>query len=482
MGYEANWNSLSTYTVPDWFKDAKFGIFIHWGPFSVPAFGGSRENESMGNGVWYQYWMYRPGSEQYTHHVANWGDPGRFGYKDFVPLFKGENFDPAQWVEAFKRAGAQYVVPVADYHDGFPMFDCSYSGSWTAVHKGPKRDVVGELEKETRKAGLKFGASSHRAYNWHWYPYSYDFDTLDPDARELYGRPHHRDEPPSQEFLDNWRNRTQELVEKYDLDLIWFDFGWEYDAFDTLRPEFLAWYYNRAEKAGKEVVVQSKGEIPKHIAVLDVERGGLEELEPEFWQTDTSVSKKTWCYDIDDEYKSPKQIIDQLVDVVSKNGGLLLNIGPRPDGTIPEEQLTMLDEIGDWLQVNGEAIYGTRPWYRFGEGDAKWFDQDADKAASFGAFSDADTPEMDESMVRYTTKGEALYAIVMGWPEDSKFHFRYLHEGSPYAPQQIKSVQLVGSDQPVEWVRSATGLDLVVAKKPKGKYAYAFEITFSSAL
>ena len=167
---------------------------------------------------------------------------------------------------------------------------------------------------------------------------------------------------------------------------------------------------------------------------------------------------------------------------MSKNGGLLLNVGPRPDGTIPEEQVSILYEIGDWLQVNGEAIYGTRPWHRFGEGDAKWFDHDAQKQASFGAFSDADTPEMDANLVRYTAKGTTVYAIVMGWPEESRFRFRYLHEGSPCAPEEIESVELLGSDQSVDWDRNNSGLEISNVKKPEGKYAYAFKILFSNAL
>lgn len=481
MEYAANWESLSSYRMPEWFKDAKFGIFIHWGPFAVPAFGGSRDNEAAGNGVWYQYWMYRPGSEHHAHHVANWGDPSEFGYKDFVPLFKGEHFDAARWVDLFKRAGAQYVVPVADYHDGFPMFDCSYSGTWTAVHRGPERDIVGELERETRKAGMKFGASSHRAFNWYWYPYCYDFDTLDSEAADLYGEPHSSHTPPSQQFLENWKNRTQELVDKYKLDLIWFDFGWEKQPFDRLRPEFLAWYFNWAEGHDREVVVQSKGEIPKHIAVLDVERGGMAELEPEFWQTDTAVSKKTWCFDNDDEYKSTKQLVDQLVDVVSKNGGLLLNIGPKPDGTIPDEQIQILEEIGAWLEVNGQAIYGTRPWYRYGEGDPTWQDTAENQAASFGAFSDSDTPEMDSSLIRYTTKGDDLYAFVMGWPENNEARFRYLHKDSPYAPEQIQSIELLGYDGEVTWERTDRELSIRTMKRPTTKHAYVFKIRFRAA-
>jgi len=479
MSYEANWESLSDYSVPEWFKDAKFGIFIHWGPFSVPAFGGSRDNPNRGNGVWYPYWMYRPGSQYHAHHVANWGDPGEFGYKDFCSLLKGERFDPTEWIRQLKQAGARYIVPVADFSDGFPMFDCSHSGSWTAVHRGPKRDVIGELARESRKEGLKFGASSHRALHWHWYPYCYDFDTLDPGAKDLYGTPHRRKDPPSQEFLENWCARTHELVEKYDLDLIWFDRGWETQPFDNLRPEFIAWFYTRAKERDKEVVLLAKGEVPTSIAVLDIERGGLADLQSEYWQTDTSVSKKSWCYDQEDQYKTPKQIVDQLVDVVSKNGNLLLNVGPKADGTIPDEHLAILNDIGKWLAVNGEAIYGTRPWYRFGEGDAKWYERDSNSSMAFGPLSDSDAPEMEANIVRYTTKDDRLYAIVMGWTESGKIQLRHLHTRSPYAPGRISSVSLLGSPAQVKWDRTNSGLTIVPSAKPKQAHAYAFKIGFA---
>lgn len=484
MKYSADWKSLSAYRLPEWFRDAKFGIFIHWGPFSVPAFGGRKDpNErSSGNGVWYPYNMYQPGTQAYEYHRATYGDQKTFGYKDFVPLFRGENFDADAWVTLFKECGAQYVVPVADYHDGFPMFDCSYSGQWTAARSGPKRDVVGELAAATRKAGLKFGASSHRAANWWFYAFDDAFDTTDPANVELYGTPHSHDEDsePSDEFLENWRKRTRELVEKYKLDLIWFDMGWETAAYDRVRPDFVAWYYNWAHDNGVEPVLQTKGQIPRSIAVLDVERGGLEELHQDFWQVDTSVSKKTWCCDIDDDLKTPKQIVDQLVDVVGKNGGLLLNVGPNADGTIPEEQQAIIREVGRWLSVNGEAIYGTRPWWIHGEGDLTWQERHhrKDDGFRFGAFSDSDTPEMTARYSRYTTRGDILYVTVMGWPETGRVTIRYLGEGSAYYPGGIGRISLLGTDERISWRRDVRGLTIEFpATRPAAcDHAYAFRI------
>ncbi|MCG8689460.1 MAG: alpha-L-fucosidase [Desulfobacterales bacterium] len=475
MSYEATFQSLSAYRIPDWFQNAKFGIFIHWGPFSVPAFGGKRDNLVGGNGVWYQYAMYREGSETFDHHKKTWGDQKTFGFKDFIPLFKGEKFDAGQWVDVFKKSGARYVVPVADYHDGFPMFDCSYSGDWTSVKKGPRRDVVGELAQAARKAGMHFGASSHRAYQWHFYKFDERFDTVDPENEGLYGRIHPEDAPQDRAFLDNWNARTRELVEKYELDIIWFDFGWEDPAFDRERTKFLAWYYNWAEQHGKEVVLQSKGEFPLNMAVFDVERGGLEEQSPHFWQTDTSLSKKSWCFDHDDELKTPKQVIDQLVDVVSKNGGLLLNVGPKPDGTIPQDQKDILMEIGLWLSVNGEAIYDSRPWWVYGEGDPNWVEK-AREGTSYGAFSDSDTPPMTAKLIRYTQRNPFLYAIVMGRPVRT-VSLRRLAKDSAYYPGEIESIEILGVPGSVSWHRDDSGLHIVFPDElPQPGHAYTVKI------
>ena len=244
--YEPNWESLKQYTVPAWFRDAKLGIFIHWGVYAVPAW----DNE------WYPRFMYRDelsrkGPNYFQHHLKAYGHPSQFGYKDFIPDFKAEKWDPAAWVDLFKAAGAKYVVPVAEHHDGFPMYASDYT-RWNAAKMGPKRDVVAELENATRSAGLKFGVSSHRAFNWRFYTFKDDFDTMDPANVGLYGRPHHQDDPADEAFLEDWFGRTKELIDKFHPDLLWFDFGWHFAEFLPYQPQVAAYYYNQAAKWGGE--------------------------------------------------------------------------------------------------------------------------------------------------------------------------------------------------------------------------------------
>ncbi len=359
--FQASWESLEKYAVPEWYLDAKFGIFIHWGVYAVPAFG----NE------WYPRNMYQQGSKEFQHHVATYGPQSEFGYKDFIPKFQAERYDPEQWAELFRSAGAKFVVPVAEHHDGFPMYDCGLS-EWCAAKMGPKRDLIGDLAAAVRRQGMVFGVSSHRAEHWWFFDggMKFDSDVQDPRYAGLYGpaRPE-KEEPPDKAFLDDWLARTCELVDKYQPQLVWFDWWIEQPVFQPYLQQFAAYYYNRGAEWKRGVAINYKNQaFPEQAAVFDVERGQLAGIRPLFWQTDTSISKNSWGYVGEQDYKTAGEIVGDLIDIVSKNGALLLNIGPRPDGTIPEPEERVLREIGRWLAVNGEAIYGTRPWTRFGEG------------------------------------------------------------------------------------------------------------------
>ena len=348
--YANTWESLIQHPEPDWFKDAKFGIYFHWGVYSVPAHG----NE------WYPRRMYQKGNSLYDWHKQKWGDQKDFGYKDFIPMFTAENFDADEWVDLFVKSGAKYVGPVAEHHDGFAMWDSQLT-DWDAKDMGPKRDIVGELAVAARKRDLKFLTSFHHAWNWRYYEFAFDYDAKDPRYAGLYGTPHHPSEKQSTEFLEDWLGKVIEVINKYEPDYIWFDFGWKDEAFDPYKREFLAYYYNKAEKWGKEVVVSYKDDhLPLGAGVLDLERGRLDHLRKDVWITDTSIDKNSWCYIDNPDYKSVNTMVDNLVDRVSKNGNTLMNIAPRPDGTIPEDQKERLLGIGKWLKINGEAIYGTR--------------------------------------------------------------------------------------------------------------------------
>ncbi len=338
--FAPRWDSLAAYQAPAWYQDGKFGIFIHWGVYAVPAFG----NE------WYPRKMYLPETDEYAHHRATFGPQDRFGYKDFVPQFTAEHFDPDQWAGLFRRAGAQFVVPVAEHHDGFAMYDCGFS-DWTAVKTGPKRDLIGELAAAVRRQWLVFGLSSHRAEHWWFFDGGMrgDSDVQDPRFAALYGPAQPQHLPPNEQFLEDWLLRTCELVDRYRPQLVWFDWWIEQPAFAPYLQAFAAYYYNRGAEWGRGVAINYKhAAFPDGTAVFDVERGQLTDIRPAFWQTDTAISKNSWGYVAEQDYKSAGDLIGDLVDIVSKNGALLLNIGPRADGTIPEPERDILLDIGRW--------------------------------------------------------------------------------------------------------------------------------------
>jgi alpha-L-fucosidase len=469
--YRPDWESLQKYEVPEWYKDAKFGIFIHWGVYSVAAFA----NE------WYPRNMYREGSEEYKHHIAIYGPVDKFGYKDLVPMFKAEHFDPVAWARLFKEAGAKYVVPVAEHHDGFAMYDSGLT-DWTAAKMGPHRDVIGDLAKAVRAEGLHFGASSHRAEHNFFLGVgrSISSDINDPKYADFYGPAHNwldkaQGTPLDDDFTyvspawaDDWLARSSEIIEKYHPDIMYFDW-WIGQA--SMRPNltrFAAFYYNASLKYGAHVGVINYKDyaLQEHSAVLDIERGQLGDIRPLYWQTDTSVSNKSWGYIENDTFKSPKFIVQQLIDIVSKNGNLLLNVGPRSDGMIPDEVQQVLRDVGSWLSVNGEAIYGTRPWKVYGEGPTK---------VVTGAFHDADISDYTAEDFRFTTKGKALYAIELGWPSSGEAVVHSLASSAP-GGERVESVVLLGSDAKLQFQQQTDGLHIQLPAQAPGKYAYAFRV------
>lgn len=474
--FHSNWNSLGQYQIPSWFRDAKFGIFIHWGVYSVPAFGSE----------WYSRNMYQQGSPDYLHQVAQYGPESKFGYKDFIPMFRAEHFDPAQWIDLFVRAGARYVVPVAEHCDGFPMYDSQFT-TWDAVRMGPKRDVVGELERAAQARGLRFGVSSHRAEHWWWYHDGllFDSDVRDPRDAGIYGPaapqnlpgeesaqepdPNHLERwlPPDQPFLRDWLARSTELVDKYHPDFFYFDWWIGQPAFQPYLQRFAAYYYDRAAQRRQGVVLTYKEHaMPENTAVLDIERGKLDALRLLPWQTDTSVSLKSWGYVRGDTYRTSASLIDELVDVVSKNGNLLLNVGPEADGSIPPEAQKVLLEMGAWLRVNGEAIYGSRSWLVYGEGPTR-----VEASGKMGT----DAQSFTAQDVRYTTNNGNLYAIVLGRPPGPLL-LRSLMKNTPYLSGRVCTVQMPGSSEPVQWEQKGDGLSLTLPARVLEEAAYVFRI------
>jgi alpha-L-fucosidase len=460
--FKDDWNSLRQYQIPDWYQDAKFGIFMHWGLYSVPGYA----NE------WYSRNMYQQGDDAFKHHVAVYGPQNKFGYKDFAPLFTAEKFDPAHWAKVFKEAGAQYVIPVAEHHDGFAMYDSDFS-RWTAKKMGPKRDVIGELAKAVRAEGLVFGLSSHRAEHW-WFMSGgtqFDSDVQDPRYADFYGPARKDYSDPDDEYMRNWLARSAELVDKYHPQVVYFDW-WigETPVFAPYLKKFAAYYYDRAKEWGEGVVLNTKDKafVPG-TAVQDVEKGKLPGINPVAWQTDTSVSWRSWAFLKDDQLKDSGYLIRTLIDAVSKNGNLLLDIGPAPDGTIPEGQEKILLEIGGWLKVNGEAIYGTRPWIVHGEGPT----QDGG-----GKFSEKDI-KYQEGDVRFTRKGNTLYILSMVPPTGS---FKVTLLGKKSAPDlAIKTVTLLGSNEAVTWERDDDSLRLSAPEKT-GVEPVVYKVELTGAL
>lgn len=507
------WESLAShYRVPDWFRDAKFGVWAHWGPQCQPEFGD-----------WYArllYMQYRMlpwqahGETPYQNHIRRYGHPSKTGFIDIIGQWKAQNWDPQHLISRYVKAGARYFMAMGCHHDNFDLF-ASKHHEWNVTRVGPKRDIVGGWAPLVRDAGLKLGVSNHSSHAWHWYQVAYGYDAEGPmrgrrydaywlrtkhgkgkfweglDPQELYTGPYYvapdglptalamhewhdkRDgqwleaaPPGNPAFTAKWLLRQNQLVDDYQPDLMYFD--------DTGLPlgqaglDAAAHYYSHASSWGREVVVFGKmlKGVQRRAIVEDVERGFLDEIRPEPWQTDTCIGN--WHYDrrIYDQnaYKTPKQVIQRLADVVSKNGNLLLNIPVRSDGTIDEKEEAIVDQIATWTQRNGEAIFGTRPWSKFGEGPTK---------PPEGMLNEQDAKPFTAADVRFTTKGGALYAIFMEWPEGESAIASLGTRALPDAV--VEKVELLGGP-PISVRRDADALRLNLPPPSAGQFTPAVRI------
>jgi len=473
--FKASWRSLEAYHTPRWFRNAKFGIFIHWGVFSVPAF----QNE------WYSRNMYVKDSLAYDYERAVYGPQSKFGYKNFIPKFTMSKFNPKAWAALFKRAGARYVVPVAEHCDGFPEYNSKFT-LWDAARMGPKRDLVGELEKAVRADGLRFGVSSHRAEHWWWYNpgTKYQSDVDNPRNAGLYGPAepmnlpgvHSRGEPnpnqlqewlpPSRAFLRDWLARSTELVDEYHPDLIYFDWWINQPAFAPYLRKMAAYYYNSAATRHQGVVLTYKlHAFPRGAGVQEVAFGKRHYLSLRPWQADISVSLDSWGYVRHDRYRTARSLLTDLIDIVSKNGDMLLNVGPRANGTIPAKVRRILLRMGAWLKVDGQAIYGTRPWVLYGEGPT---------VGSPGSGTDAPQSYTPKD-IRFTQKHGVLYALGLARPSHGKVLIRVLYTATPYLHGPITRVRLLGDAAPIHWRQTPDGL-VVQLPPSKSKMPYALKI------
>lgn len=505
--FKPTWESLHNYKTPDWFRDAKFGMWAHWGP--------QCEAEA---GDWYARGMYQEGSRQYKAHLEKYGHPSMFGFKDVINKWEGENWDPEELVSLYKSVGAQYFMAMANHHDNFDLYDSKYQKNWNATKIGPKKDLIGGWAKAARNNGLPFGVSVHASHAWRWFEsaqrsdkkgqyagISYDgkltkadgkgkwWEGLDP--QELYAQNHPLSEnswndnsihrqwgwsngvyPPDKAYIEKFYNRTIDLINKYNPDVVYFD--------DSQLPfwpvsdaglRIAAHLYNKSIQDHGELRAVINGKVldenQRKAMVWDIERGQANEIQPLPWQTDTCIGG--WHYERGlyerNGYKSSKTVIQTLVDIVSKNGNLMLNIPVRGDGTIDEKERKIVEEIGAWMKVNSESIYGTRPWKIFGEGPA----QQAAAQLNAQGFNEGKGKQFTHEDIRFATKGDALYATAMGWPENGKLTIKALAKNSQYFPKEIQKLEWMPTKQPLTFERNENGLIVSLPEKIAEGLTYA---------
>jgi alpha-L-fucosidase len=471
--WRPTWKSLTTHATPLWFQDAKFGIYFTWGVYSVPAFGYE----------WYSRDMYIEGTACNKFHNLVYGPPSRFGYKDFIPRFHAEKFNAEEWAQLFRKSGAKFAGPVAEHCDGFSMWD-SQVNPWNAARMGPCRDVVGEMSRAIRNEGLTFITTFHHQWLWGWYPtMNPSLDCSDRRYRGLYGPPAPgspfdythmpaRTPPPPQEFQDTFIAKTREVIDKYHPSLIYFDS--RLNIIDEHRlAELFAYYYNQGERWHEELAITYKSkDVPAGAAILDIERGRLAELTPYNWMTDNALDWKSWCSNQNPDYKSPRRIVTELVDIVSKNGNLLLDIPPSADGVIPEPVVELLHAVGRWLDVNGEAIYGTRPWKTYGEGPTH---------VKPGNFGDEKSLDFVAEDIRFTTRPKTLYATALDWPANGgDLVIKSLGtRANLLAKGEIAHASLLGSDAKLTWKQNEEELRIALPPEKPGEFAYVFKFSLN---
>jgi len=468
--------SLAAYRVPEWFRDAKFGIWAHWGPQSAPE-----------AGDWYARRMYIPGEPQYKYHLEHFGHPSKFGFKDVIQTWKGEKFDPDYLVGLYKQAGAKYFVSMGVHHDNFDLWDSTHT-RWNAVKMGPRRDIVGSFRKAALKHGLRFGVSDHLWITYKWFSVSrgsdstgqyagVPYDGADPRFSDLYGdcKKIYKDLPWTEEGIpetwkQHWFLRIKDLIDKYHPDYLYSDGALPFQQWGL---SLLAHFYNQnaSRHAGRvEAVYTSKREQDCEVGTcaLDFERGLPDRIWPSPWQTDTCIGD--WHYNKNIKYKSPKRIIDMLVDVVSRNGNLLLNFPLPGSGMLDEEELKILAEITKWLSVNGDAIYSTRPWKTFGEGPGM-------KAPPGQAqFNEGQRKDLTAEDIRFTAKGNDLFAFAMGWP-GNRCTIPALAANGKHQPGRISRVRLLGFGGNLQWKQDDAGLRIELPNEKPCDYAIVFRIT-----
>lgn len=494
------WESLASYECPEWFRDAKFGIWAHWSAQCVPE-----------QGDWYARLMYMPPGHDYQYQCEHYGHPSKVGFKDIDHIWHAENWDPEYLIGLYKAAGAKYFMALGNHHDNFDTWNSRYQ-PWNSVAIGPKKDIIGDWARAARRHGMKFAVSIHASHAWNWFEVAQGSDPTGPlagvpydgkltradgkgqwweglDPQDLYAQ-NHKPGPgglvwdfdpakgssvPDQAYIDKFTNRVIDLIDQHHPDMLYFD--------DTVLPlyptsdaglKIAAYFYNQSLRRNHgrlEVVVTGKGlnDQQRMCLVEDFERGQSDRIQPRHWQTDTCIGN--WHYQRslyeNHAYKTVDQVVHMLVDIVSKNGNLMLNIPVRGDGTIDPDELKFVKDMAAWNAVNGDAIFATRPWATYGEGTAH---------AKGGAFSEAKVEYTAED-IRFTTKGDTLYAIALAWPDNGQLTIRSLAAGAPAIAGQVQGVRLLGNDGNLPFTRTSDGLVVVLPRQKPCDHAYALEIS-----
>jgi alpha-L-fucosidase len=459
-------DSIKQYKCPEWFRDAKFGIWAHWGPQAVPM-----------DGDWYARGMYEQGSGHYKYHIEHYGHPSQFGYKDIIPLWKAEKWDPDRLMQLYKKAGAKYFVSMGSHHDDFFLWN-SKLHKWNAVNMGPKRDVVGDWQKAAKKNGLRFGVSEHLGASFTWFQASHGadktgpmkgipYDGANPDYQDLYHFPMKPGDggwySKDPRWQRQWYAEIKELVDDYHPDLLYSDGGVPFG--NEVGLSMIAHFYNSnaAAHGGQCEAIYNCKQRSDGRWVEDLERGIMPRIDPHPWQTDTSIGD--WFYNRHWKFRPVSWVIDMLVDNVSKNGNLLLNVVQRPDGSLDPEVEQMLAELADWTAVHGEAIYGSRPWLVYGESSVKV------KGGNFGEDFKYNAQE-----IRFTTKGPTLYAIALGWPDDRTITIHSLARPAGENINNITAISLLGYDGEITWKQTADGLLVNLPEKKVSPYTTGLKI------
>jgi alpha-L-fucosidase len=486
--FQPTFESLSNYQVPDWYRDAKFGIWAHWGPQCQPE-----------QGDWYAQHMYQPNNAHYQFHVQKYGHPSKFGFKDVCNEWKAEKWDPVALIALYKKAGAKFFAQMANHHCNFDMWDSTYQ-PWNSVKVGPKKDIVGGWAKAARAAGLRFAVSSHAGRAWSWYGVAQGSDPSGPlagvpydgimtkdqgkglwweglDPQDLYAQYHARNAREDKAYCEKYFYRIVDLINKYDPDILYFDDTvFPLNNVSDIGPRIAAYLYNKSiERHGKlEAVMTGKGlnASQRRAIVLDLERAVSGGADPIPWQTDTCIGDWHYRRSTFDQhrYKTPIQVVQMLIDIVSKNGNLMLSI-PLPGNGLPDDdEMKLLDGLANWIAPNGEAIYGTRPWAVYGEGPST--------AAGGRRGMGSDVRAYAAEDYRFTKKGDIVYAFMMSWPASgNKTTIKSLAKGNENYPKEVATVELLGNSGPLAFTRDETGLIVTLPEKKPNDYAYALKIT-----